>query len=838
MRHYDLLGLCIYFLPFRVQSASCTPPSLRARADEPSRHVYIIADMIYGEVAISPQTGDTLLYGHSSLHIDGNSHDGPLRIEQVQPNPSQFAIRVLDYTAPNSNRPIGKRGPDGSNRYIWSIGQTRLRNAQFADPSTGKGLVLDVWGKDPIWVQGSNCCFQFVQKLAKALGLESGWQYDLYVSNAAEYAKLALPALIKTRLPLYLESIGQWGDTGATRRVIFDTTDLETPRRTAMPAASNDMAYLPDTAEDTALFANQPLRPVWDETTNVPGSLLNGDSDAPASGQTGPGAPSAETNHPSEDIGDTGTTEARTISALRITEIYSDITVVARGLAVTAGIVGYALAPVFIILDFVNGNPVGGAYGIAGLLAGAAAASSIGGPVGWLFAGFIALFSILPGFFTQSAPQYPSANNTTEIIQYAMFGDKTHTGNEKCRAGTDGQPGNPNCTAVYGPGVLATSFKWNNFDPIAFLIQYNAGYPMSIPDIASAFQIVDARSSDGADKIATITCQAPPYVCHRFDCKGRQPHSCARATFALNRELITIPALNQTAGRIYDRIIPKPGGDCKLISNAGGVDYTDYNLSLTGAPAAIACNLTASLNVGGTVVLINDTNANNGLPAAFSSPGNASTDGSVHEVAAPVATGFASGLDASTSVCLDGTGGSMCFPNGTYDIQQGSLGFDSSKVDSLTLPHGAALTFTIPAIGIEHSPLRMVSWTYTTNQTPQDKAFSTHMASITADSIGPRTFNILLPGPSPPVVCLFTQLSYRGDVACYGPGTGGVGPQVANTPRSMSLHGSVTAWIYGQYYGDDGGQLISTDIPDLTAIPLGVAGTFDKMIKALWVIGA
>ena len=227
-----------------------------------------------------------------------------------------------------------------------------------------------------------------------------------------------------------------------------------------------------------------------------------------------------------------------------------------------------------------------------------------------------------------------------------------------------------------GPSVIAMSFKWDNFDPIAFLLQYNNGYAMTIPEIASAFYIIDSsKPNDGADKIATITCKPPPRICNRFDCSSNT-NICATAIFAINRSLITIPVLNETADKIYERIIPKPHGDCKLIDDVSGRRYSDYNVTITGSPAAIACGITASLNVSGTVSLINDTNANNGLPAAFHSAANESTDGGIHEIAAPSPIGFPlNALNSSNAVCLNGSSGNMCFPNGTYDVQNGYLRF-------------------------------------------------------------------------------------------------------------------------------------------------------------------
>lgn len=305
-------------------------------------------------------------------------------------------------------------------------------------------------------------------------------------------------------------------------------------------------------------------------------------------------------------------------------------------------------------------------------------------------------------------------------------------------------------------------------------------------------------------------------------------------------DLITIPVLNQSADKIYDRMIPKPHGDCKLINDVAGTHYSDYNITITGSPVAIACGVTASLNVSGIVSLINDTNANNGLPAAFNSPANKSTDGGIHEVAAPTPIGFPpNALNASNSICLAGSGGSMCFPNGTYDIQTGIFGFDSSKVDSLTLAPGASLTFTVPVTGKPHQALNLQPSTYTSNQPATKKGFKTSFGAIAATAFGPRTFTALMPAGNdgPPVACLFSQPQYHGDVTCYGVGSSNVSLNVANVPHSLSLHGNASVWIYGNYYVDNGGQRVTVNTPDLTAVPFGADDNFSKRIRGLWVTG-
>ena len=59
---------------------------------------------------------------------------------------------------------------------------------------------------------------------------------------------------------------------------------------------------------------------------------------------------------------------------------------VLAGLGVAATVAG----AVFVILDFVEGNWVGGAIGAVGLAAGLAAGFALSGPLGWIVGGAIA----------------------------------------------------------------------------------------------------------------------------------------------------------------------------------------------------------------------------------------------------------------------------------------------------------------------------------------------------------------------------------------------------------------------------------------------------------------
>ena len=74
-----------------------------------------------------------------------------------------------------------------------------------------------------------------------------------------------------------------------------------------------------------------------------------------------------------------------------------------------------------------------------------------------------------------------SVTDVQGIVQAAIFGDPTVTGNEKCRQGVQGHPANPNCTVLYGPEIIASAFGWNSFDAVVFMLQVPSPQPDQAP---------------------------------------------------------------------------------------------------------------------------------------------------------------------------------------------------------------------------------------------------------------------------------------------------------------------------------------------------------------------
>jgi hypothetical protein len=77
----------------------------------------------------------------------------------------------------------------------------------------------------------------------------------------------------------------------------------------------------------------------------------------------------------------------------------------------------------------------------------------------------------------------------------------------------------------------------SNFDTIVFLTQFNAGYAMTIPEMAKNFYIIDEnKKGDGADQMATISCHAKQCNNPIRGClTGTDITQCEDPTFAINR---------------------------------------------------------------------------------------------------------------------------------------------------------------------------------------------------------------------------------------------------------------------------------------------------------------
>ena len=453
-----------------------------------------------------------------------------------------------------------------------------------------------------------------------------------------------------------------------------------------------------------------------------------------------------------------------------------------------------------------------------------------------------------------------------------MFGDPDHTGNEKC------QQGNPQCQVVYGPSVIANTFGWELFDAIVFMIQFNQGLTMTIPDMAAAFTAIVDNSEgshpSGAPQIATITC-ADPYKHMKTDPFEGDP-VCVKVGFVLDRTMVTLPNIGQTAAQVYPRIVDSQGnGDCKLVAaSLSGMNFPDYNYTLLNTPVSIACGI-GEVNVAANALPWGSFTGGN--IASLSNPASQSTDGNGGE-AQTAFTGtvapFQSLLSSTNGLCLSGTQGSICLPNGTYTPQTGSLGYNSQYTTAMTLPSSGGqlivdsmvtdierrgFTPDSDNVGMfEYSPSDPFSsllerspgggtppsfmWTPTgkkrfefdQNQSSSNTSFIGAFSHLTSQKAG--DIIVLTPNQAvPPGACLFTQTNFQGDVQCLGVGAGPLPQNLVKTSKSISVVGNATVWVYSGQFNDNTQQNLQGSVADLNNIPDGTNSGYQGRVVAMWI---
>lgn len=832
--------------------------SLYRRAP-PQRAVTIISDRYPGGHASAI---------HTSVYIAGVPRgDAPLRLELVSdavhfvfPN-KQMVVRVRE------ELPMQLRVRDLT-EYIdagtTAMDNTSLLKAAESVLSRRSFNKLEPWR----WRPGSSDCNTFVQRLlTEGMGQQIPSKFRFLKLNAdAWYTENAAPAgevkfLMKDRI--------RW-ENGKPywKREQWDLSDKNTKVATLTGGEAFVLKNVPEKV--VAEFISQGGRPQAEGglgSSSPPADRLGkavegGSKKATAKESSGLSICQRDQRLGRRSCETIATEEPKSVALARF-----EGKALAVRLGKAAGVLGAAMGTAagvaLVVVDFINGNYEGAAIGLAETALSIAAMALLDVPMGFLVSGFLSFVSGLLSLARQQSTdsKLPDVNDAQQIIQYCMFGDGKHTGNEQCRAGTPDHPGNPNCTVLYGPGIIASVFGWSNFDAVAFMLEYNKGYSMSIPQIAAAFQVRDPSTLEQIspavpqvasdleprkdDAIATIHYDTN-YLYYpqqfRFD-----------PTFQLNRNLITIPVIGQTADMIFSRLIPNPGGDCKIIEDLGTYQYAQYNLTISGTPVAIACNVTTTEIRDGTSNLVPNMTVQGVLSTTRTGPGagrpgvneigasgspmaaNSSTDGQNHLTVPPPQPplGLPTVLNSSNAVCMSGPGGGQCFPTGTFQTQHGSLGFNSSQATDLSMPSGSWVSYR--AIGYKNGVNQPQTITPVNITSATDNAtFHAAIYQQDADATD-HTFDVHVAGPDMPLLCLFTLPAFMGDVACYGPGSGNMPENMINRAQSVVPHGGVQFWMYAKSYGDPGAVQYSGSISDLSAVAYGT-GTFNQNLKALWII--
>lgn len=158
MQH-NLIALLVCALSLLCIQAGPIPP-IMTRADEARPVSLITSYKSMTEVLASGRSGK-FYHMHSIVQFGRTSRDGPLRVDVFVDRHSPDGIisakyRAVDLTVAVRDDMIVEDTADGTVRSIISpLGTTRLRNDAILDHKTGRGLLLDVVGEDPIISMGS-----------------------------------------------------------------------------------------------------------------------------------------------------------------------------------------------------------------------------------------------------------------------------------------------------------------------------------------------------------------------------------------------------------------------------------------------------------------------------------------------------------------------------------------------------------------------------------------------------------------------------------------------------------------------------------------------------------
>ena len=325
---------------------------------------------------------------HAAVHVMGGDNDGPLRIQIVDYGVLQLTVDALDYGEGSPN-PSPKGSDPGSqsrprSRQVRLLGQTALTNAEFIDVDhNGAGILADI-ATDPNgrfkgqYVEGEADCMDFARDLLKRI-----------LPAPGDYEELdAWVDLWKTFVPLKYAGTGRNPASGKLQ--------LGARQVTAYGDATKNIVTLYKFGEDGKPHfgsrASQQLNPVYQDTAQTPDAdpdpiadqwtesrLISFQSDmgtikSPFDfDDTNPGyeSPFANGDACKRSV-ETGLIRRCTpgtgsgisdVALARVNGALSTVTLVSRTAAEAAGIVGAALGAVFIVLDFANGNWIGGAIG-------------------------------------------------------------------------------------------------------------------------------------------------------------------------------------------------------------------------------------------------------------------------------------------------------------------------------------------------------------------------------------------------------------------------------------------------------------------------------------------
>ncbi len=341
-------------------------------------------------VPIGPVTksdGTTVFSSHSALYIEGNKKDGLLKIEiTVTPN-KEYELRYYDMTTALNG--VGKK--PSSLKKIFKQGTTTMNNDEFLDRQ-GTGPVWDALVKDSTYRSGApnkdklNTCPNVNTRILNNIGIqvspEAQQNSDLYDTHSFIVEKKEITKPIRK---IQVEAPAAKKRSKVIREHAIDPAAPGESGCKRKTKRTGDCTVKPITTEGGETTPMQNELAAYDIASQIPADGLDitatdPDQDAPA------GKP------PAED------TKGTKVSVVRAGGTFTSFMAVGKEALGALGVAGTVVGAVFVILDFVQHDWVGGAIGGIGLAVGVAAGFAVSGPVGWVIGGataalFASMFS-------------------------------------------------------------------------------------------------------------------------------------------------------------------------------------------------------------------------------------------------------------------------------------------------------------------------------------------------------------------------------------------------------------------------------------------------------------
>ena len=338
----------------------------------------------YNQVSGSDQT---LFPSHAQLHIYPSDTDGAVRIQILWD--SVTYVDMLDFAQYSQNP--GIYPGFGSSRKIIPVGSTTFTNAQLMDANNnGMGILRTLW-TDPSgpfqgqYYQGISDCMTFVDKLVTGGNLGTGMtgsaQWDTYIDLYKQWANTktqAYPASRYDENDVGLRSrLAVSSDANKNRIIVFPVRSRVSEVIQAAPATIQDVSA--DLYQDPLAPDDKNLMPIAtpEEEHILTLSKLGGGFSAPPSpfencrrslvprsGSVAVRARSllARSGCSSSPPNDEALDE---VTFARIDGVATMVSMTSQAAVQAVGIAGAALGAAVVILDLVNGNWQGAAFGAA-----------------------------------------------------------------------------------------------------------------------------------------------------------------------------------------------------------------------------------------------------------------------------------------------------------------------------------------------------------------------------------------------------------------------------------------------------------------------------------------